>query len=282
VLTKVTAYSQWANVDPLVFNIINRPDTDLFEMRNIDGLGAVKADINTTPMGSIDGSFYSGSSVGERNIVLTVGLDPDWQDWTMSRLRRLLAKYFIPKMSIRLVFETMEYAPMEISGYVESNEPDIWSKDPQHVISIICPSLYFKSVLPVNLTGQTDQDPRPIEYEGNVETGIAQASIAKISGTDPTTATFLVQDPDDTYISVTPTDAPPVDSTHNVVMSSLPGAKFIKRVNPFTAVEKNILNYASIQPRWPVIGPGTEFLHIFTDHGIQSWAVLYYPLWSEL
>ena len=136
-LTKVTAYSQWSNLDPLVFNVINRPETDLFEVRNIDGLGAVKADVNTTPLGSVDGESFVGSSVGKRNIVLTLGLTPDWNDWTMSRLRRLLDKYFMPKLKIRFVFETMEFSPVEIFGYIESNEPNIYHNCSGH-LSIEC------------------------------------------------------------------------------------------------------------------------------------------------
>jgi hypothetical protein len=170
VLTKVTAYSQWANVDPLVLNVINPSDTDLFEVRNIDGLGPVKADVNTTPR-SIPGVSFVGTNVGGRNIVLTLGLNPDWDDWTFSRLRRFLDKFFMPEQQVRLVFETMEFSPVEISGYIEANEPNMFSKDPEHQISIICPDLYFRSVDIVTYLARTDEDPLEIDYEGNVATG---------------------------------------------------------------------------------------------------------------
>jgi hypothetical protein len=143
VLTKVTAYSQWANVDPLVLNVINPSDSDLFEVRNIDGLGPVKADVNTTPR-STPGVSFVGTNVGGRNIVLTLGLNPDWDNWTFSRLRRFLDKFFMPEQHIRLVLETMEFSPVEISGYIESNEPNMFSKDPEHQISIICPGSVFQ------------------------------------------------------------------------------------------------------------------------------------------
>jgi hypothetical protein len=285
VLTKITAHSQWANVDPLDFNVINRPDTDLFEVRNIDGLGPVKANVNTTPMGSVDGESFVGSSVGKRNIVLALGLTPDWDQWTVSRLRRLLDKYFMPKLETRLVFESMEFSPVEISGYVESNEPNMFSKDPEHQISIICPELYFKSVDPVTIaTGQTDQVPWPIDYEGNVETGLI-VRVSKMSGADPTYANVGVHDSDGTYIEVQDlASGHPVDSTKDLYVNTVPGDKYAKTITnaagPVTV--KNLLNYVTFQPTWPVIGPGTESFYVASDAGVQSWVMSYYNRFGSL
>jgi hypothetical protein len=53
-------------------------------------------------------------------------------------------KYFPIKKKLRLAFET-ENREAEIYGYVESNEPDIFSKQETQTISIICPNPYFYS-----------------------------------------------------------------------------------------------------------------------------------------
>lgn len=281
-LTKVTAYSQWANVDPLVFNVINRPETDLFEVRNIDGLGSVKADVNTTPYGSVAGESFVGSNVGKRNIVMTIGLDPDWDDWTVSRLRRLLDKTFMPQLQVSLAFETMEFSPVEISGYVESNEPNMFSKDPEHQISIICPDLYFKSVDPVIITGQTDDDPKEIEYEGNVESGMT-VRVSKLSGSDPNHVGIRVNDPNDTYIEAGPVTGNAVTSGKDLYMNSVPGDKYIKTItNDVSATVVNLLSVSEIVQRWPVIGPGTETFDIFSNAGVQSWSMSYYNLFGSL
>ncbi len=39
------------------------------QIRNVEGLGPVKASVNTQPFGSVDGESYVGSNVGKRNIV---------------------------------------------------------------------------------------------------------------------------------------------------------------------------------------------------------------------
>jgi len=287
VLTKVTAYSQWASIDPLVLNVINPLDTDLFEVRNIDGLGSVKADVNTTPRAT-PGESFSGTNVGNRNIVLTLGLNPDWNDWTFSRLRRFLDKFFMPQQKIRLVFETMEFSPVEISGYVEGNEPNLFSKDPEHQISIICPDLYFRSVDPVNISfGRSDEDPTPIEYEGNVETPIA-VRIEKLfgdPGADPTNIWINIIEGALTRASQmwAPGGAPVVDATHFVQLDSTPGQKSVMKYSTGAGDPVNLLNTSSFDfGKWPVIDPGTTEVSVTSNAGIQSWTMTYFNLFGSL
>lgn len=287
-LTKMTAYSQWANVDPLVLNIMNRPDTDLFEVRNIDGLGAVKAAINTTPYGSLNKEQFVGSQSGKRNILATIGYDPDWNDWTISKLRRLLAKTFSPNNTIRLVFESLEFSPVEISGYIESNEPNMFSKDPEQVISIICPDPDFVAIDQTQIDGESDQIPWPIEYSGDVETPMYVRVYRKPgipSGTpDPTHVQIQSNDPDPTYIYAPGPGAAPVDATHDLYMDSTPGGKYIQRVTNTggTPTVDNLLNDARIVPRWPVIGPGTDSFQVIVDAGIVAWTLIYKERFGSL
>jgi len=283
VLTKVTAYSQWPSVDPLVLNVINRPETDLFEVRNIDGLGPVKADINTTKKVT-PGSSYAGSNVGERNIVMTLGLTPNWDEWTVSKLRRHLDKYFMPQQSIRLVLETMEYDPVEISGWVEANDPNMFSKDPEHQISIICPDLYFKSSDPVVINGDSTMISWPIEYQGNVEGGIyVRASKALGGSPNPGFITFQVNEATQ-YPYVKAFGSPVIDTSKDVFLNTFPGDKYIQSI-PNTGgvvVPTNLLNDAEIGFRWPMIGPGTESFEVRTDAGIVNWTLQYYNLFGSL
>lgn len=284
-LTKVTVYSQWDNVDPLELNVINRPDTDLFEVRNIDGLGDVAAEVNTTPLGSIPGETFVGSSIGKRNIVLTAGLTPDWDEWTISRLRRHLAKYFTTQLYVRMVFETQEFSPVEILGYVESNEPNMFSKDPEQVISVICPSLYFKSVDPTVINGQTDMDPYEIQYEGNVETGmLVQVNGRTIAGGDPTWVKVRVNDSLENSIQV----PNPITLNQNFLMSTIPGDKYLRQVNLAGELVENLLNLMILidnndrDDRWPMIGPGTQDFAVTSQSGVQTWVLTYYNLFGSL
>lgn len=280
-LTKVTAYSGWPGLDPLVLNVINRPETDLFEVRNIDGLGPVKAEVSTTPMGSVDEESYTGSNIGKRNIVFTIGLDPDWQDWTASRLRRHLELYFMPKQPIQLVFETMEFSPVEISGYVESNEPNMFSKDPEHVISVICPAPNFVSVDPILISGTTVDDPYPIDYAGSVETGFTVSVHEDAEAADILTIRSNAEDPGEDYFTVNKTDV--INASTRFMVSSIARQKFVRNYDTPSNDITNLLNFVAEGSTWPKLQPGAPRLfYVRSNSGIQSWTMAYYNRFRSL
>ena len=106
-------------------------------LKSIDGLGPAKADINTTSLVTSDGSFYNSSRLEERNIKIAFYFFDDIEE-----ARNLTYKYFPIKRYVDLIIETTEKT-LRTRGYVESNEPDIFSKQETTNISIICPDPYF-------------------------------------------------------------------------------------------------------------------------------------------
>lgn len=116
-----------------------RPELSGFIVESIEGIGPGKATINMTEMSSKDGSLYNSARVSNRNIKL--GISYMWKD-TIEDARHLSYKYFPLKKNVKLLFET-DNRKTEIEGYVESNEPDIFSKKEGADISIICPFPYF-------------------------------------------------------------------------------------------------------------------------------------------
>jgi len=285
VLTKITVYSPWVGVPNLELNVINRPETDLFEVRNIDGLGDVKADVNTTSLGSIAGAFLTGTNQGIRNIVLTLGLDPNWDEWTVSKLRRHLAKYFVPQMTTRLVFETMEFSPVGINGIVESNDPNMFSKDPEHQISIICPYPYFKALDPTVIEASTALDQVAIDYQGNVETGINVIVNQGADGLSPGIVNIGVngQDYGDSVeVAGLPAGEYPVTLNKHLELNTASGEKYVRRVDQFGNIT-NLLNYTNIiGSRWPLIGPGSDTFFVWSDSGVQDWTLTYFDLFGSL
>ena len=109
---------------------------------NIDGLGPAKANVNTTEMATNDGDVYNSSRLTKRNIVLTLRFG--WVP-TIEQARQNSYKYFPIKRRVGLLFET-DNRICEVFGYVESNEPNIFSPESETKISIICPDPYFYSV----------------------------------------------------------------------------------------------------------------------------------------
>ena len=120
---------------------LTKPDLSGFVVTSITGLGAGKADINTTDMSTNDGSLYNSARAQQRNIVLS--LQYLFKD-TIEDVRHLSYKYFPIKKKVKLLIET-DNRNLEIEGYVESNDPNIFSKEESADISIICPYPFFYS-----------------------------------------------------------------------------------------------------------------------------------------
>lgn len=108
----------------------------------IEGLGPVKADINSTEISSGDGARFNSARVGTRNIVFTFRL---LEAPTVEDSRQKTYKYFPIKTNVTLLFET-DNRLCQITGYVESNKPNIFSEEEDTQVSIICPNPYFISM----------------------------------------------------------------------------------------------------------------------------------------
>lgn len=108
----------------------------------IEGLGPVKADINSTEISSGDGARFNSARIGTRNIVFTFRL---LEAPTVEDSRQKTYKYFPIKTNVTLLFET-DNRLCQITGYVESNKPNIFSEEEDTQVSIICPNPYFISM----------------------------------------------------------------------------------------------------------------------------------------
>ena len=282
-LTELKAYSSWRSAPTLSLSEGGRPETDLIQVRNITGLDPVKASVNTTPYGAVDGESYVGSSIPKRNIVLTLRPNPDWNDWSYEALRRLLYSYFMPKRETQLVFLSDDMIPVEISGIVEGVEVNMFSKDPELQVSIVCPDPYFTAVDPTVVTGQALRPDAPIsaytpiEYGGTIETGI-QVKVFKVSG--PDTSHVGVAIDEWPYLGVTTT----VDATKYFEMSSMPMRKYVQTVELGTGIITNLLNAVSIEggSDWPIFQPGENNFAVITTQGVQDWELTYFERFGGL
>lgn len=281
-LTEVKAYSAWQSAPILPLDDNGRAETDLIQIRNIDGLDPVKASVSSSPLGAVDGQAYTGSTVPSRNIVFTVRPNPDWDDWTYESLRRLLYSYFMPKRPVRLVFYSDDLVTVEISGIVESVETSLFSKDPELIVSVICPDPYFTAVTPEVITGQSVRPGgavHTIDYNGSVEAGI-HCHVTFTSGAVPTLIGIQVGDPALSYCNV----EAGVTSQMYFELNSIPMQKYVQNINMNTGVIINLLNKLHIQEGsgWPSLQPGETEFSVITDQGVQDWELTYYERFGGL
>jgi hypothetical protein len=257
-----------------------RPETDLIQIRNIDGLDPVKASVNTSLYGSVDGAAYVGGSIAGRNIVLTIHPNPNWDNWRFEELRRLLYSYFMPKKPTRLIFESDDMSAVEISGIVEGVEVNQFSKDQEFQVSIICPSPYFVSLDPIVLTGQVNAEGSTvIDYEGTIETGF-NVKVTFVSGTVPTTIEVQVGEPSVTDLTVNAG----VDATKYFELNSVAMRKYVQNVSIGSGVITNLLSKVLDGSSWPLLQPGENEIFITTTPvgGIQDWELTYYERFGGL
>lgn len=123
---------------------LGRPDISGFLIKSVTGLGPVKANVNTTEVVTNDGSMFNSARLSQRNIVFQLVFVNTVYGETIEDVRQKSYKYFPVKKSVEIAIET-DNRYVKIKGYVESNEPDIFSSQEGTQISIICPDPYFYS-----------------------------------------------------------------------------------------------------------------------------------------
>lgn len=120
---------------------LRRPEQSGFFIKGIDGLGPAKTIVNMTESTLLDGASYNSSRVTNRNIVLDLGFYNGGAD-SIETIRQQTYRFFPLKKPITIEVQTDNRLGIT-TGYVESNEPDIFSNAESTIISILCPSAYF-------------------------------------------------------------------------------------------------------------------------------------------
>lgn len=281
-LAKVEVYSE-QSVDELLIGG-DTPNTALIQLRDIDGLGPVKSNIVTAPRAVHRGESLTGNSIPKRNIVLTLGYNPDWEDNTILSLRHQLYTYFMTGAWVKLRFFSVTLPTTDIEGYVESFEPNIFSKDPEIQISVICPQPDFVDIESTVIEGFTNDTAEEIDYIGTVSTGFHLEIVKPPSSSEVTgpieiinldaleaSEIFVVDWANDDELDLT------------VEFSSVQGQKFVRGTDALDEVF-NLLKYKTETSKWPEFKFGTNTFSVETpiDFGSHAWTLTYYNRFGGL
>lgn len=125
---------------------LSYPGKSGINVKNVTGITPIGGEIYITPFGSVDGGLFAGARVPSRNIVLTLAMYPEEKkDGTLGTIEESRLKtynFFRIKDPVDLVFYT-DNRQLIISGYVESNDVDIFSDKETATISVICVDPWF-------------------------------------------------------------------------------------------------------------------------------------------
>lgn len=247
-----------------------RPDRSGLAITSITGLGPGKANINTTELSTTDGGLYNSARVPVRNIVIS--LRYLWHN-TIEEARHLSYRYFPLKQKLTLRIET-DMRMAEIEGYVESNDPTIFSNAEGTDISIICPNPFFYSaeknttvfsgIEPMfefpfsnealtapmlemgDIQNSTD---RIIYYDGDAETGViitihafGEATGIAIYNTGTRETMRLDTDKLEEFTGKG------ITAGDDIIINTIPGSKSIRLIRE--GVETNILNCLDRDSDW--------------------------------
>lgn len=250
-----------------------------FNITNITGIGAPKGVINSTAVAPGDGDLFNSARADKRNIVFSISFV---EVPTIEAARHLSYKMFPVKQMVTLIFET-DTRMASISGWVESNEPDIFSQKEGCQISILCMDPYFQGIgegipqiTPMSSVENTFEFPfcndsltDPLLTIGNIE--IHQEVVVYYPGEVPTGAIFTLtatgnvtnvtlyntRTGESMYINTTKLanmTGSSILAGDKITINTNKGSKSITLLRG--GVETNILNCINYNSDWFVIRPG--------------------------
>ena len=128
---------------------LTKPGNTGFIVSSVNGLGPPKATINTTKTAAADGTIYNSSFLDARNITMSLIFE-ETKTESIEVIRQKSYKYFPIKRNVELEIQT-DKRLVKTKGYVESNEPSIFTSMAGCNISIVCPDPFLYAYDSVNV-----------------------------------------------------------------------------------------------------------------------------------
>lgn len=271
---------------------LTRPDLSGFIIKSIDGLGPTKANINTADIATNDGSIFNSSRLDKRNITLDLEFFQTDTE-SIEDIRQKTYKYFPVKQRVYITVETDNHT-LETEGYVESNEPNIFSKNEGTNISIICPDPFFYSkdvdetifsgVEPlfefpfsneslttplIEFGAIQNKTEQVIVYEGDGEVGIsihihALGSASNIKIANVKTREIMILNTD----KLATLTGSSIKAGDNIVINTQKGNKNVTLIRD--GVRTNILNCIEKGSQWFTLAKGDNIFAYTADSGSSN------------
>jgi hypothetical protein len=253
-------------------------------IRNIEGLGPVKAEFQTTPFALARGVFFQGTSTGMRNITLTLGMAPMYSEGqTMAALRQEVYRYFMPEMGVRLTFVTSDLPDTSVhtDGVVESVEPNIFAQDPEMQISVLCHEPDFigdeeRIVGPFDVSDTITE----VEYTGTISNGFNALEV--FSPSFDYSGNVHITNEVGPYSMELDVDGIELSPTKHFKTITVPTRRRIQLVNDTTGVTSSLMANMTKGSSWPILYPGTNQLKIEVSDFILQGLLSYFNRYGGL
>lgn len=251
--------------------------SDGIVLEDIEGLDPVKATLVSSSFAQMDGEQFHSSRREARNIILTLGLEPDYVNESVRDVRSRLYTYLMPKSRVSLRFIMADSLEVEIVGRVESFAAPLFTREPKVNVSIMCFDPDFIALEEVTLEGDTvdDETWTVVEYPGTVETGIVLAL-----SVDRTLTEFTIYHrPEDTQVRQLDFAAA-LEAGDLVTISTVVGDKYATLVR--STVQSSILYGVSPQSTWIELQQGDNDIRVYAEGLPIPYQILYTPRYGGL
>jgi hypothetical protein len=239
-------------------------------LADIDGLGPVKATLVSSSFARLDGEQFHAARREARNIIFKIKLRPDFVSTTARDLRSQLYNFFMPKSPVDLKFYMDDGLTVNISGYVETCEPNIFTQEPAVDVSIMCFQPDFVDVTTQTISEDTVSDTTEldVEYDGTVETGIVFTLNLNRTESD---FTIYHRAPDGALRQLDFSES--LLSGDVLVINTNPGTKSATLTR--TGTSTSILNGVSPQSNWISLSKGTNTIRVYATGAAIPYTITY-------
>lgn len=241
-----------------------------YDIQNIEGLDPVKATLVSSSFAQQDGAQYQSARRESRNVVLTLGLYPNYATDDVRSLRQKLYPFFMPKTPVSLRFFMSDGLTVDIEGRVESCESTMFSEEPAVDVSILCfdPDFYEPDAIEISGESTAGDSPTILNYTGTVDTGIE----FKLN-VNRTMSEFTIyhQAPDGTVKAMDFQAS--VINGDVVTINTTPGAKVATLTRG--GAESSILFGISPQSYWLQLDPGPNGIRVYAEGASVPYTITY-------
>jgi hypothetical protein len=251
-----------------------------FSVKSITGLDAESITPKYYGMSKTSSSFFYNLLSDKRNIVITIGLNPDFtQNETYSSLRDILYKIIASSRTglVEIQFKNGTTVEAVISGWVTKFETAHFDKDPQVIITISTtePMLMAPNPTIVDLTGRSTnyttirdaESTAPHGFTFELKVVAVTSDSLKIEDTTDDSWSFEIVPPggfvQDDYIHFSSErNGKTIYKWHDMGVSGI--------------VTTYLADCVTLGSIWPILFPGDNYIAV-TDHPLNyQWHLIQY------
>lgn len=246
--------------------------TDGYIVENIQGLDPVRATLVWSNFAQLDGGQYQSSRREPRNLIMTLGLEPDYVDVSVRDLRKNLYTFFMPKTQVELRFFDSSGLTVNILARIETFETPFFVQQPQVTISMLCFDPDFIELDPIVVEDNTvtDSTETLVTYTGSVEAGIV---FVLSLDRDLDDFTIYHRGPDD-IVRTLAFSAELLDEDI-LTITTLSGSKSV--ILTRASVESSLLYAMSPTSSWIELLPGDNYIRVLATGDPIPYTVTYTP-----